>query len=126
MCLNKVTGATMDCVPGSSIAIPDFNLPKDAVFQNIITNNKFVARPSSILEYYPTQAESVCTTAGLNFDNMPEAKPLSTYYKDPSTKDDEIPSANEYKSDYAYGGVPLAVGGVPMFEMPGSNGECKA
>jgi hypothetical protein len=126
MCLNKVTGATMDCVPGSSIAIPDFNLPKDAVFQNIITNNKFVARPSSILEYYPTQAESVCTTAGLNFDNMPTAEPLSTYYKDPSTKDDEIPSANEYKSDYAYGGVPLAVGGVPMFEMPGSNGECKA
>jgi hypothetical protein len=123
------SGAEAACDPWNPFSLQDINIPADGVLTGVegdIAGHKFYSKPSSVYEYYPTTANSDCTSASLSFGTDPilDLPAFDEMFVKPPQF--ESPDTATLESDYALGGAPLSIGGTPLFELEGTDGECVA
>merc|ERR1711871_535751 len=129
-CIDASTGAEAECDPWDPFSLLDINIPEDATVTSVegSTNGYlYYAKASAAVEYYLTTATLDCFNAGLTIPSGERVLTLpdmdSKFVSPPAF---EMPSDSELQSSFALGGTPLSVGGVPLFELECTDGECVA
>jgi hypothetical protein len=129
-CMNS-DGVPSDCDPSASTSIADIKIPAKATIEGqegAINGKKFYTKPASKQEFYPKATDATICNA-LQFGGQPALTlpKLSTQFTFPNNGEMlKPPTKDQLKADFMNAGKPSVVGGVPLFELDGSDGKCVA
>lgn len=116
-------GAPADCDPFQTTQVQDINIPATATLKSIDSstlNHLYYALPSIQEEYYPTTSASACSSMTLDTLTLPDFD--SSYTTVPQRN---VPSHADLEANYALGGAPLSISGEALFEVEGTDGQCR-
>jgi len=122
-CLDS-NGVEADCDPFLTTKLQDINIPTSATLKSIDSSTSdylYYALPSSQQEFYPATSDSEC--AALDYDSLTLPDFDLSYEGVPIR---HKPTKEELVASYALKGSPLSISGEALFEMDGTNGQCKA
>lgn len=122
-CLNAA-GAVADCDPFETTELQDINIPTTSTLVSIDSATSgylYYALPSAQTEYYPVATNSADCNA-MEFDTLTLAD-FDTTYTEVEIR--SKPTAAELEATYALGGAPLSISGEALFEIDGTDGECR-
>lgn len=122
-CLNAA-GVAADCDPFETTELQDINIPTTGTLVSIDSATSgylYYALPSAQVEYYPAAASSSnCSALTYDILTLPD---FDTRYTAVELR--SKPTTAEMEANYALGGSPLSIGGEALFEIDGTDGECR-
>jgi len=116
LCLDPATYLPSDCVTDATDATTNLNdiaIPKDNVLTDL-KGNKYYALPRIAYEYFPKTDDSKCSA--LDLTGLPATAVKANLYKDPSNKNQALPTDAELEAKYLQGGKLVVIKGIAQFE----------